>query len=253
LTALDKLNITEYQPKEKKAAKGLLVNTKGMSIEFNQVEFYYNPQQPIFPTLNFVIQPCEKICVSGKDGSGKSTFIRLLSTIYTANSGTILYNEIPLNTYRLDELRQHIGLMFNRLDVFNGTLFENITIGNPQLNIEDILPVSKKIGLDKYVNSLENGYETAIETNGKRLPRTIVKKIQFLRAIASRNPFIILEEPFSEIEDSAKQSMQHIILHELPQSTVVVVCNEPEFIRQCNRNFNLDNIHLSITNNLNNK
>ncbi len=249
LTALDKLNITEYQPKELKAAKEFQAVPKGMSIEFNQVEFFYNVQHPIFPKLTFTIQPGEKICVSGKDGSGKSTFIRLLSTIYTANSGTILYNDIPVNSYRLDSLRPHIGLMFNRLDVFNGTIFENITLGNPSLNLEDVLFVSKQIGLDKYVNTLETGYDTAIETNGKRLPRTIVKKILFIRAIASKNPFIILEEPFSEIEAAAKQTMQHILLHDLPQSTVVVVCNDQEFIAHCNRNFILDSAQLTITNN----
>ena len=153
-----------------------------------------------------------------------------------------------MNNYKLDELRQHIGLMFNRLDVFNGSILDNITLGNPKILIQDILYFSKKIGLDKYVNTKEKGYDTEVETIGKRLPRTVVKKILFLRAIVAKLPLIILEEPFSEMEANIKHQMKEILVNDLKQSTVLVVTSDQDFIQQFDKNFILHGNNIQIVN-----
>ena len=237
LTALDKLNITEYQPKEINGNSEFIDKKYGMQLEFNNVSFQYDENTSVFSNLNFVIQSGDKVTISGEDGSGKSTLIRIISSIYTPSSGSILFNDIPMNNYKLDELRQHIGLMFNRLDVFNGSILDNITLGNPKILIQDILHFSKKIGLDKYVNTKEKGYDTEVETIGKRLPRTVVKKILFLRAIVAKLPLIILEEPFSEMEANIKHQMKEILVNDLKQSTVLVVTSDQDFIQQFDKNF----------------
>ena len=219
-----------------------------MQLEFNNVSFQYDENTSVFSNLNFVIQSGDKVTISGEDGSGKSTLIRIISSIYTPSSGSILFNDIPMNNYKLDELRQHIGLMFNRLDVFNGSILDNITLGNPKILIQDILYFSKKIGLDKYVNTKEKGYDTEVETIGKRLPRTVVKKILFLRAIVAKLPLIILEEPFSEMEANIKHQMKEILVNDLKQSTVLVVTSDQDFIQQFDKNFILHGNNIQIVN-----
>ncbi len=248
LTALDKLNITEYQPKEINGNSEFIDRQYGMQLEFNNVSFQYDENTSVFSNLNFVIQSGDKVTISGEDGSGKSTLIRIISSIYTPSSGSILFNDIPMNNYKLDELRQHIGLMFNRLDVFNGSILDNITLGNPKILIQDILYFSKKIGLDKYVNTKEKGYDTEVETIGKRLPRTVVKKILFLRAIVAKLPLIILEEPFSEMEANIKHQMKEILVNDLKQSTVLVVTSDQDFIQQFDKNFILHGNNIQIVN-----
>jgi len=248
LTALDKLNITEYQPKEINGNSEFIDKKYGMQLEFNNVSFQYDENTSVFSNLNFVIQSGDKVTISGEDGSGKSTLIRIISSIYTPSSGSILFNDIPMNNYKLDELRQHIGLMFNRLDVFNGSILDNITLGNPKILIQDILHFSKKIGLDKYVNTKEKGYDTEVETIGKRLPRTVVKKILFLRAIVAKLPLIILEEPFSEMEANIKHQMKEILVNDLKQSTVLVVTSDQDFIQQFDKNFILHGNTIQIVN-----
>jgi len=248
LTAIDKLNITEYQPKEINVNSEFIDKKYGMQLEFNNVSFQYDENTSVFSNLNFVIQSGDKVTISGEDGSGKSTLIRIISSIYTPSSGSILFNDIPMNNYKLDELRQHIGLMFNRLDVFNGSILDNITLGNPKILIQDILHFSKKIGLDKYVNTKEKGYDTEVETIGKRLPRTVVKKILFLRAIVAKLPLIILEEPFSEMEANIKHQMKEILVNDLKQSTVLVVTSDQDFIQQFDKNFILHGNTIQIVN-----
>ncbi|HOZ52711.1 MAG TPA: ABC transporter ATP-binding protein [Chitinophagaceae bacterium] len=248
LTAIDKLNITEYQPKEINGNSEFIDKKYGMQLEFNNVSFQYDENTSVFSNLNFVIQSGDKVTISGEDGSGKSTLIRIISSIYTPSSGSILFNDIPMNNYKLDELRQHIGLMFNRLDVFNGSILDNITLGNPKILIQDILHFSKKIGLDKYVNTKEKGYDTEVETIGKRLPRTVVKKILFLRAIVAKLPLIILEEPFSEMEANIKHQMKEILVNDLKQSTVLVVTSDQDFIQQFDKNFILHGNTIQIVN-----
>ena len=247
LTALDKLSITEAQVKEINATSIYEPRNNGMKIEFNNVHYSYPQGPPIFTNLNFVINEGQRIAISGKDGSGKSTLIRLISTMYSANSGAILFNDIPISNYNLDDLRKNIGFMYNRLDVFKGSILDNITLGNPGLSIQAISILSKKIGLDKYINTLEKGYDTIIETNGKRLPRSVIKKILLIRSIINKSPLIILEEPFIELENEVNETIQDLIFNELNQSTILIVCNDEKFISRCDRHFILEENKLIIT------
>jgi ABC-type multidrug transport system fused ATPase/permease subunit len=158
-----------------------------------------------------------------------------------------MYNDIPIINYKLEEIRSQIGLMFNRLDIFQGTILENITIGNPDVNFQDILDLSKKIGLDKFINARDQGYDSHIDSIGKRLPRTVIKKILLMRAILCKRPLIILEEPFTEVEEKVQQHIKDILLNELPNSTVIVVTNDPDFIERANCNLQLDEQSVTLT------
>jgi ATP-binding cassette subfamily B protein len=246
LTSLDKLHTVQNQTNENDGIHLLPVNNKGMSIEFNNVSYEYIDQLPILANLNFKIEPGEKISISGKDGSGKSTLLRLFSSLYTPNNGSILFNRIPIQNLQLGSLRNSIGIMLNRLDIFKGTIEDNITMGNKSILLQKIIEVSKAIGLEEYINHTPKGFETIIETTGKKLPRSVIKKIMILRAIINEPSLILLEEPFSELQPESVEKIQHYILHNLPNSTVIVVSNDEPFIKLSDKNFHMHNQQLQI-------
>jgi ABC-type multidrug transport system fused ATPase/permease subunit len=175
----------------------------GIDIEFAQVNYSYLENNLVFDQFSFKINAGEKIAIVGKDGSGKSTLLRLFSTLYKPSQGSILLNQIPLNNLNLNQVREHIGIMFNRLDIFSGTITENIAFGNESITFQDIIHFSKLIGLEAFINDLPFGMETFIDTTGKKLPRSVIKKILILRAIVNQPALILLEEPFSDLEEDS--------------------------------------------------
>jgi ABC-type bacteriocin/lantibiotic exporter with double-glycine peptidase domain len=136
--------------------------------------------------------------------------------------------------------------MLNRLDIFKGTIEDNITMGNKSILLQKIIEVSKAIGLEEYINHTPKGFETIIETTGKKLPRSVIKKIMILRAIINEPSLILLEEPFSELQPESVEKIQHYILHNLPNSTVIVVSNDEPFIKLSDKNFHMHNQQLQI-------
>jgi ABC-type bacteriocin/lantibiotic exporters, contain an N-terminal double-glycine peptidase domain len=179
LTCVDKLEIIHSLHKEEEGSTPFIENPNGMDVEFSKVDFGYDDNNTVFKNVNFHINAGEKVAITGVEGVGKSTMLKLLSSMYMPLSGNILFNDISVKNLDLDDLRSHIKLMLNRLDIFKGSVIENITLGNQSISIIDIIEWSKLIGLDDYINQLPKGYETIIDSTGKRLPRTVIKKIIF--------------------------------------------------------------------------
>lgn len=249
LTSLDKLHTIENQDKEINGTQKFINNNRGMSIGFSNVSYSYLDNNKIFENLNFTINSGETIVISGKDGSGKSTLLRLISSLYNPSEGNIMYNNLPIKNLELDEFRANIGLMLNRLDIFNGTILENITFGNKAIQFEVIFNYAKQIGLEEFINNLPLGFETHIETTGKNLPRSVIKKILLLRAVVSNPELILLEEPFSDLEELSITKIQLFLINNFKNSTKIIVDNDKEFIKKCDRNFYLNNNQLQIISN----
>lgn len=246
LTSLDKLHSIEQQPAEPSGGSTSPAPGTGMHVEFSQVSFSYLPEQTVLHHLDFRIQPGEKIGITGRDGSGKSTLLRLISTLYTPNAGTILYNGIPNGQYNLTELRSGIGLMYNRLDLFNGTLLDNIAVGNPDLSVARVIAAARQIGLDPFLNNSPGGLDTPVDTTGKKLPRTVIKKIMLLRATAGLPPLILLEEPLSELDAGSRSLVMEYLFTQLNGCTLILVTNDEDCLERCDRRFTLANGQLTI-------
>ena len=246
LTSLDKLHTIDNQTTEIDGAHLLIANPKGMGITFQSVNYSYSKVHDVFDNLNCSIQPGEKIAISGKDGSGKTTLLRLCSSLYTPTTGSILFNDIPMLNLKLDDLRSHIGFMQNKLDIINGSIYDNICFGNSSISIDKLIQFSSYIGLDQFINSQPYGFETILETTGKKLPRSVIKKIQIMRAVVSEPALILLEDPFSDLEDDSIAKIQNFLLHHLPNSTVVTVTNDRNFAEECDKIFYLSEKHLSV-------
>ena len=116
-----------------------------------------------------------------------------------------------------------------------GTIWENLTLSNPDADLSQINALAEQTGLSAYLSTLPKGYETYLDPTGKRLPRNVVQKILLVRALANNPALLLLEEPWSGIEEKNKKPIQDMLLKDLQATTILVATNDPVFLRQADK------------------
>ncbi|MBL7767026.1 MAG: ABC transporter ATP-binding protein [Chitinophagaceae bacterium] len=239
LTCLDKLETIQEEWYEQNGQTPFQSSGKGMSITLNDVSFGYHPEAPLFKKMNLNIRAGERVAIQGKDGSGKSSLLRLFSTHYTPDSGTILYDNLPLRNYELSSLRSNIGMVFNKPDLFKGSIYENVSFGRSDIHPERIMSLAKILKLDGFINSSPQGLDTQIDTIGKRLSRTLIRKLLLLRALIHEQSLILLEDPFVELEEEVVNHILNYFQTSLKNSTIIVISNDPDHSKIFNQQIQL--------------
>lgn len=236
LTSVEKLGKVTDKPLEEDGMIELPVENGGLSVELNNVSFSYDDSSPpVLSHINLNIRGNEKVCIMGATGSGKSTLLRLMSGAYTKFHGNIFINDIPISNYRQDSLRMQTGVLLSQQDIFQGTLLENITMGNDSISPQHVIRLAEKVGLKTFFAALDDGLTTPIDPAGKKLSRNIVQKILLLRALVNHPRLVLLEEPFDGISELAKQSVISYLLNETVGQTLLISCNDERFAAQCDK------------------
>ena len=233
LTSIEKISYLTDKPIEENGSVHLNSTGSGLKLEMKNLSFRYDNEKDVLNNISLQINPGEKVCVRGKDSSGKSTLLRLMAGVYTDFKGSLLLNDVPLGNYNLDSVRSQIGVMINQQDIFYGSVWENITLGNENVTMENVNTISGKVGLTEFIATLKNGYDTVLDPTGKRLPRSVIHKILLVRALAGQPRLLLLEEPWMNFEKNQRNQIIQLV-KEIQNSTVVIVSNDEEFAGQCN-------------------
>ena len=237
LTAVEKLGKVIDKPLEQEGTLGLDPSHSGVSIQVNNLSFSYNNQRPILNNLSLKIAAGEKVCIKGGEGSGKSTFLKLLTGAYSDFEGNILLNDVPIGNYKSVLLRSETGILFNRLEIFQGTLYENITLGDTNITTSQISALAAKLGISEFIASLKKGFDTEIDAVGNRLSSAVIRKVLLLRALISNPKLLLLEEPELSLDPEHSKRVEDYLLNDIPDTTVVVITNSDSFASRCNRLF----------------
>jgi ABC-type bacteriocin/lantibiotic exporter with double-glycine peptidase domain len=166
----------------------------------------------------------------GASGAGKSSILRLLTGAFKNFEGSVLIDNMPIGNYTLDSIRSQTGILLSQQDIFNGTLWENITMGNKEVSGESVTSMVQKCGLAGYVESLPNGYDTILDPSGKKLTGKIRQDILLLRALLGKRRLLLLEEPLNFLEDEYKKHIASFMLKE--ESTTVLIATSEGDIRE---------------------
>jgi ABC-type bacteriocin/lantibiotic exporter with double-glycine peptidase domain len=234
LTAVEKASEITDRPVEKGGTVSLRAENNGVKFQMKDVSFSYNNETEILKNISLTIKPNEKICIQGKDSSGKSTLLKLMTGSYTDFKGSVMIDDVPIGNYNLDSLRSLTGVLLNQQDIFQGTLWENIALGNPEVSLDIVKECATKVGLNDFIATLKDGYDTPLDPTGKRLPRNVINRILLVRALASKPRLLLLEEPWVNSNNNHRQQIMSF-LNELKNTTLVVVSNDEEFAKQCDR------------------
>jgi ABC-type bacteriocin/lantibiotic exporter with double-glycine peptidase domain len=209
-----------------------------LKVEAQNLTFGYEAEKPVIRNVSFCVAMGETACISGNDGTGKSTLLKLLTGIYSDFTGSLLINGIPIGNYDIHSLRDATGILFPQENIFHGTLWENITMGRAEVDKEYINDIGSKIGLHTFLATLPFGYDTPLDPTGKRLPRNVIQKILLVRALAHKPRLLVMEEPWLGIEEQFRTSIQQLIVG-LKGATVFIATNDETFARQCQHKINL--------------
>jgi len=236
LTSIEKISSLTDKPVEENGTVQLASANYGLKVEIKNLSFSYNDEKETLIDVSLKINPGDKVCIRGKDSSGKSTLIRLMAGSYTDFKGALLLDDIPVGNYDLDSVRSQIGVLVNQQDIFNGTVWENISLGNENVSRQAVNEIAAKVGLTDFISTLKKGYDTLLDPTGKRLPRNVIHKILLTRALAAKPRLLLLEDPWMSTEDSYRQQIIQM-LHDIANTTIVVVSNDEEFAKQCDKVF----------------
>lgn len=234
LTAVDKLAKLTDKPLEENGKIILSEERSGLLVEGDKINYSYPNQQPVLQQVDFSFEPGQLICIQGKAGTGKSTLLRLLDGAFTDFTGSLQLNKIPIRNFDLNSLRSQIGILLHQHDIFQGTLWENITMGRPNVAIDHVVRLFEKVNLAPFFASLPMGFETELDPTGQRLPRQIIHKILLIRALIGNPRLLLLEEPWTGMDYGTKEKVI-ALLREYSHSTRVIVSNDTDFAKTCDQ------------------
>ncbi|GAA4328954.1 peptidase domain-containing ABC transporter [Flaviaesturariibacter amylovorans] len=231
LTAVEKISKLTDKPVE---ASGTYMPDpgQGFRVEASGLRFGYEGRQ-VLNGLSFRVEAGEKACLLGPEGAGRSTLLKLLAGLYPRYNGALTINGVPLGNYDLPALRQHLGIFLQHEQVFHGTLWENLTMGR-EVDRAYLQQLIAETGLQSFVQSLPEGYDTELDPTGRRLAGHVVQKILLVRALAHRPRLLLLEEPWRGIEEPYKSRIRSLLLG-LEGTTVVLSTADPEFTARAQR------------------
>ncbi|OOM11958.1 ABC transporter ATP-binding protein [Clostridium saccharobutylicum] len=195
--------------------KDQYLNEKIQSIKLENVNFKYkNSIKNVLDSLNFEINKGEKVLISGENGTGKSTLIKLLSGLYEPIQGKVLYNNLDLATINKESLRNHISIVSQNIFLFKGTVLDNILYGQNEKKRDEVEKLINELNMGDYINRLPNGLDSEIIQNNNGISGGQAQVIAFIRAILLNKDIIILDEPISNVDAETR----NIILNVLKES-----------------------------------
>jgi len=225
LTAIEKLDHVLQKPhdREVESIKGSEPDhLKGFDLSVRNLGFSFSGGKKILDGVSFDLKPGEKICITGAEGSGKTTLIRILTGLYSGYSGQILVNEMPLQNIPVDDWRSGISVFFAQEELFNGTLVENLTLGDANISIDEISETCKLVGLLPFIQSQSDGYYSMIDSQGQKLSHSVVQKILLARCFLRKPLVILMENGWEIIESEYRQRIINKLITDKSFSLIAV-------------------------------
>ncbi len=208
LLSVDRIGDILNTPPEAESGSGLVLPPLKGQVAFDQVFFRYKPnQEPVLRGISFSAEPGMLVGVVGRSGSGKSTLSKLIQRLYSTESGRILIDGFDIKSADLASLRQQIGVVLQEDFIFNGTILENISLGNPDITAEQVVEAARLAVAHDFISDLSNGYETNAGERGTSLSGGQRQRLALARLFLTKAPILILDEATSALDSETEQQV----------------------------------------------
>ncbi|WP_294559752.1 ABC transporter transmembrane domain-containing protein [uncultured Mailhella sp.] len=204
-------------------------------VTFEHVSFCYNKHVEVLHDINLDVRVGEMLALVGNSGGGKSTLVSLLPRFYDVTRGSIKVDGVDVRDFALNDLRQHIAMVFQDNFLFDGTIKENILLGNPAATDEDIKKALHNACLSDFIDSLEKGVETYIGERGILLSGGQKQRVAIARAFLKNAPIVILDEATSALDNKSEEIVQRAIDNLMKDKTVFVIAHRLSTVKNANR------------------
>jgi ATP-binding cassette, subfamily B, multidrug efflux pump len=224
---------------ESDTGKTTLPNLKG-DISFRNINFEYIAETPILKDVSFTVENGQTLAIVGATGSGKTTIINILNRFYPLKSGSIYINDTNIADMPLNNLRTGIGMVLQDVFLFAGTVFENITLRNANITMEQVTAAAQLIGAHSFIARLPQGYDYQVQERGAMLSAGQRQLISFVRALVYQPDILILDEATSNIDPETEATIQYAIEKLIEKRTAIIVAHRLTTIRHAHRILVLD-------------
>ena len=205
-------------------------------IDFEDVSFIYpKTNREILKHFNLSIQHQEHIGIVGESGSGKSTILRLLLRYYPIQTGKIQINGISLDQFSFEELHHHIAVLEQDTYLFNDTIAQNIAIAKPEATMDEIRLAAKRAGIDDFIMSLADGYDTHMGQMSSRVSGGERQRIGLARIMLKQPDVIILDEPTSALDVLHEKELLHTLEKEFKDKMILTISHRLSTLTYCDR------------------
>ena len=218
---------------EKEHPVSLPAVTKGVT--FEHVRFEYNKGVEVLHDINLDVRVGEMLALVGNSGGGKSTLVSLIPRFYDVTGGSIRIDGVDIRDFGLNDLRQHIAVVFQDNFLFNGTIRENILLGNPDATDADIEKALHSACLSEFIASLDKGVETYIGERGVLLSGGQKQRVAIARAFLKNAPIVILDEATSALDNKSEEIVQRAIDNLMRDKTVFVIAHRLSTVKNADR------------------
>jgi len=209
-------------------------------VEFRDVSFSYSDGSRVLSNVNLEVQPGEMVALVGATGSGKSTIINLLPRFYDVTEGAVVVDGVDVRSYRLETLRRQIGIVSQETFLFGDTARENIAYGNPDAPLEEVVEAAKAANIHEFIDSLTDGYETAIGERGVNLSGGQKQRVAIARALLMNPPILILDDSTSSVDTETETLIQKALVSLTESRTTFVIAQRLSTVKRADKIVVLD-------------
>ena len=216
-------------------------------IKFDHVHHEYIEGLEVLQDINLRVRPGETVALVGATGSGKSTVASLVGRSYEISKGTISIDGYDIRNVTQKSLRQQIGIVLQEPFLFSGTVRENILYGRAGATEEEMVEAAKTVGADKFIQRLENGYDTELQERGTNLSMGQRQLVSFARAVLADPRILILDEATANVDTQTEILIQNALRRLLEGRTSIIIAHRLSTIHEADRIVVLDEGKLAET------
>jgi ATP-binding cassette, subfamily B, bacterial len=209
-------------------------------VHFDRLSFGYDKARPVLQNINLLIEPRQTVALVGRSGSGKSTLVKLLFRYFDAQQGQILIDGQNITGLDVTGYRRRLAIVHQEVDVFNGTLMDNLKYGNPSATLEEIHEACSIARVDEFVRQLPKGYHTIVGERGVRLSGGQRQRLGIARALLMNPDILVFDEATSSLDYESERSIQLAMGSILGTRTTIIIAHRLSTVREADKIVVLD-------------
>ncbi len=238
LTAVEKIGFVTDLPLERQTGLNIDFheNPKGLEIKLNDLSYRYpGGGKHVLKKLNLEIKAKESICITGTNGSGKETLLKILSAIFTDFEGGITYNGISIRDVKLDSIRDAIERNLALDAIFDGSLLDNIAMGRSSVKFSDVKWALDSLNLSDFIAELPDGLNTPMIAGGKRFSESFIAKISVARCVVEKPQLLMITDIYRELHKAERLKTIAFLTDKGNPWTLLTISNDPMVMAACDK------------------